>query len=506
MTLREQLENPEVFQIHRLPAHSDHRIRAAEAGAAGMQSLDGEWQFAYSERLEDRPVGFEAEDYDLSDFGTIQVPGHMQLQGYGKPQYINTLFPWDGVELLRPPKTPEDFCPVGSYARSFDLKRVPTKGEEVILSFQGVETAFSVWLNGVYVGYSEDSFTPAEFCVTDLVRKEGNKLAVEVYQRSSASWLEDQDFWRFSGIFRSVYIMTLPAQAVYDLSVTADYNYKKGVCNGKLPAGTGKRSVPVKAGVLTVQAKVMASKRPDPEKILLLLISPEGEELSVDWTAGSVEEIEPLRIAYGVPGETTERERSLWLLTWTAVVPEVAPWSAESPSLYRLKLSLSKKEKVEQQVGFRTFEMKDGLMCLNGKRIIFRGVNRHEFSYRTGRCVSDEDMRRDIELIRKNNMNAVRTCHYPDRSWYRLCDEAGLYLIDETNLETHGTWQKLGQCEPSWNVPASLPEWKAAVLDRAKSMYERDKNHPSVLIWSCGNESYAGDDIAAMSVYCLMMS
>ena len=301
MTLREQLENPEIFQIHRLPAHSDHRIRAAETGAAGMQSLDGEWSFAYSERLEDRPVGFEAVDYDLSDFGTIQVPGHMQLQGYGKPQYINTLFPWDGVELLRPPKTPEDFCPVGSYVRTFDLKRVPTKGEEVILSFQGVETAFSVWLNGVYVGYSEDSFTPSEFCVTDLVHKEGNKLAVEVYQRSSASWLEDQDFWRFAGIFRSVYIMTLPAQAVYDLSVTADYNYGKGVCDGKLRADginvrggkAGRKTLPVKAGVLTVKAKVMAVKRPDPEKVLLSLFSPEGEELTVDWVAGPVEKTDP---------------------------------------------------------------------------------------------------------------------------------------------------------------------------------------------------------------------
>ena len=548
MTLREQLENPEIFQIHRLPAHSDHRIRAAEAGAAGTQCLDGVWQFAYSERLEDRPAGFEAEDYDLSDFGTIQVPGHMQLQGYGKPQYINTLFPWDGVELLRPPKTPEDFCPVGSYVRTFDLKRTPHSGEEVILSFQGVETAFSVWLNGVYVGYSEDSFTPSEFCVTDLVRKEGNKLAVEVYQRSSASWLEDQDFWRFAGIFRSVYIMTLPSQAVYDLSVTADYNYKKGVCDTGLPAADGKAagekkakkpSVPVKAGVLRVQAKVMASRIPDPEKLLPVLSSPVGEEMTVDWIVGPVEEIEPLQISYGEPGchimkndgaedveakkreaeaksaggkkgrgreavptVPAERERKLWLLTWTAVVPEVEPWSAESPALYRLKLSLSRRETVEEQVGFRTFEMKDGIMCLNGKRIIFRGVNRHEFSYRTGRCVSDEDMRRDIELIRKNNMNAVRTCHYPDRSlWYRLCDEAGLYLIDETNLETHGTWQKLGQCEPSWNVPASLPEWKEAVLDRARSMYERDKNHPSVLIWSCGNESYAGDDIAAVSEY-----
>ena len=250
----------------------------------------------------------------------------------------------------------------------------------------------------------------------------------------------------------------------------------------------------------------------------------------MDWKTEEVRETEPLRIGYGenpaagenpvagenpaaggnsVAGENpaatenpADRERKMYLLKWTAVISGAEPWSAEHPALYLLEMQLGRKERIRQEVGFRTFEMKDGIMCLNGKRILFRGVNRHEFSYRTGRCVSDEDMRRDIELIRDNNMNAVRTCHYPDRSlWYRLCDEAGLYLIDETNLETHGTWQKLGQCEPSWNVPASLPEWKDAVLDRARSMYERDKNHPSVLIWSCGNESYAGDDIAAMSEY-----
>ena len=236
MTLREQLENPEIFQVNRMRAHSDHRIyrpgtgHGDEGEEAGFlrQSLDGTWQFKYSERMEDRPVRFHEGEFDLSGFGTIQVPGHMELQGYGTPQYINTLYPWDGVELLRPPAIPKESTPVGSYIRVFDLEQEIPENGEVFLSFGGVETAFSVWLNGVYVGYSEDSFTPSEFCVTKLLREKDNRLAVEVYKRSSASWIEDQDFWRFSGIFRSVELVMVPALHVYDLKVRADYNSETG--------------------------------------------------------------------------------------------------------------------------------------------------------------------------------------------------------------------------------------------------------------------------------------
>ena len=513
MELKCLLENPEIFKINRMQAHSDHKVLP---GTAFRQCLDGTWDFSYAKTLSERIEGFYLEDYDASTFGKIRVPGHMELQGYGKPQYINTLFPWDGVEQLRPPKTPEQNAAVGQYRHTFDLQHAPETGQEVFLSFRGVENAISVWLNGTYVGYSEDSFTPSEFCVTELIRPAGNVLAVEVYQRSSASWLEDQDFWRFSGIFRSVYVETVPSVHVYDLEVTADYNYADPSELRRGP-GTGKGD-----GVLSVSALLLSDTKPEETALSFTLSNPDGDVV-IRANAASVEEAGELTLTdppadSPYPFTLKARKRNLYRVKWECVVPGVRPWSAEEPALYHMELVVSGGAKTEedfaagaepdaletvlQQVGFRTFEMKDGVMCLNGKRIIFRGVNRHEFSYRGGRSVTEREMRKDIRLIKENNMNAVRTCHYPNQSlWYRLCDEAGLYLIDETNLETHGTWQKLGKCEPSWNVPGSLPEWKEAVLDRARSMYERDKNHPSVLIWSCGNESYAGDDIAAMSEY-----
>ena len=507
MNLREQLENPEVFRINRMDAHSDHTFIPEEKGKKAksfIQSLDGVWKFIRSERIEDRPLRFYEENYDLSRFKEIRVPGHMELQGYGVPQYINTLYPWDGVEGLRPPQIPKDSTPVGSYVCTFDAER-GVKNGEAFLSFQGVEVAFSVWLNGTYVGYSEDSFTPSEFCVTELLRKKDNRLAVEVYKRASASWMEDQDFWRFSGIFRSVNLVITPKTHIYDLAVTSDYNYADGVLSDEMKQG---------AGFLTVSAKVMADTKPKKKDVVLSLSTPDGElihfapEQLTELSADDMEEIEPLTLTEedrGVsayPVTLTPRTKRLFLFTWRVTLPGVLPWSAEEPNLYELNLRIPGKEKVIQQVGFRTFELKDGLMCLNGKRIIFRGVNRHEFSLTGGRVVSLSEMEEDIRIIKENNMNAVRTCHYPNRSeWYGLCDLAGIYLIDETNLETHGSWQKLGKVEPSWNIPGDLPEWKEAVLDRAKSMYERDKNHPSVLIWSLGNESYAGEDFAAMSEY-----
>ena len=509
MTLREQLENPEIFQINRMQAHSDHFLpeNYLTSDVVSFQCLDGTWEFAYSTSLNERPEGFWREDYDSSSFGSIKVPGHIELQGYGKPQYINTLYPWDGVESLRPPKTSEKGS-VGCYRRVFDLEN-PAADGEVFLTFGGVETAFSVWLNGVFIGYSEDSFTPSEFCVTEVVRPEGNVLAVEVYQRSSASWLEDQDFWRFSGIFRSVYVVSVPAVHVYDLKITADYIYEDGqISDGTMDADEALR-LTAGQGVLSVQALVLADRMPKPEMFRMSVSAIDEEKIRLE--VHSIEDAGTLALT--APPEQTAypftlaaRSRKLYRVSWNRVLDNVHPWSAEDPFLYFMKIQVqgesAGREWIDQSVGFRSFEMKNGVMCLNGKKIIFRGVNRHEFCYEGGRCITELDMWKDAFLIKKANMNAVRTCHYPNRSeWYDICDNVGLYLIDETNLETHGTWQKLGKCDPSWNVPGSLPEWKAAVLDRARSMYERDKNHPSVLIWSCGNESYAGDDIAAMSEF-----
>ena len=461
------LEDPEVFAVNRKEAHSDHvYYENTEEMVLGAdmplrQSLNGTWYFSYAKNPTVRVKDFYKKDFDCRMFDSIEVPGHIQTQGYDRCQYINTMYPWDGTEYLRPPMVSKEYNPVGSYVKYFVLEK-NLQDKPVFVSFQGVETAFYVWLNGVFIGYSEDSFTPAEFELTPYLQDGENKLAVEVYKRSSASWLEDQDFWRFSGIFRDVYLYAVPKTHIEDLSVksTLDNSYKNGKLYLKLKI-SGHTDCAVKAVLLNAEEKIVFEK---------------------NIKGNSICEIS---------GE----------------VENVHAWSAEDPYLYQLYLYVEDQkgnliEAVPELVGFRTFEMIDKVMHINGKRIVFKGVNRHEFNVRRGRSIKKEDMLWDIEFMKQHNINAVRTSHYPNESlWYRLCDIYGIYLIDETNLESHGSWQKMGECEPSWNVPGSRPEWKEAVLDREKSMFERDKNHPSVLIWSCGNESYAGTCIEAMSDY-----
>ncbi len=479
------LEDPEVFAVNRERAHSDHRFYENEASmeeglAAGgamelRQSLSGTWKFAYGVCPAARKADFYKEDYDLETMEEIQVPGHIQTQGYDKRQYINTMYPWDGHSELRPPRIDWEYNPVASYVKEFDLKK-ELAGKRVFVSFQGVETAFYVWLNGEFVGYSEDGFTPAEFELTGLVRDRGNRLAVEVYKRSSASWIEDQDFFRFSGIFREVYLYGVPKIHVRDLFVKADLE-----TDGEgqpIPAGQGNRDR--KKGMLRLELEFL--DRPA-ARVRAVLTDSQGT----------------------LAGETKQEGSEDGMTVLTMENLEVAPWSAEDPALYRLCLTLLDEdgqtvEVIPQTVGFRHFELREGIMRINGKRIIFKGVNRHEFNVWRGRAVTEEDMMWDIRFMKQHNINAVRTCHYPNQTrWYELCDQYGLYMIDEANLESHGSWQKMGVCEPSWNVPGSLPQWKACVVDRAVSVLERDKNHPAVLIWSCGNEAYAGEDIAAMS-------
>lgn len=466
------LDNPEIYEVNREEAHSSHLFYEAESDILLgdemplKQSLNGSWQFAFASSPQERPERFYQTDYDCREFGNIEVPGHIQMQGYDRCQYVNTMYPWDGREELRPPHIPEKDNPVGCYVKKFRLND-SLKGKKVFLSFQGVETAFYVWLNGMFIGYSEDSFTPAEFELTDKLSESENRLAVEVYKRSSASWLEDQDFWRFSGIFREVYLYAVPEIHVKDM-----------FWNGSLDDT-------YTDGIYTIRAKISCGG----------LSKTEGGEAE-------------LRLK-DRDGNTVAAERKPLADTvcWKGEISRVQAWSAENPSLYNLSLYVYDRdgnivEIAVEKVGFRRFEMKDGIMSLNGKRIIFRGVNRHEFDVKRGRAVTREDMLWDIRFMKQHNINAVRTSHYPNQNlWYRLCDEYGIYLIDETNLETHGTWQKMGQCEPSWNVPGSLPEWEECVVDRARSMFERDKNHPSVLIWSCGNESYAGEDILKMAEF-----
>ena len=438
------LANPEIFAVNREPAHSDHFCIVK--GQQLRQLLNGTWKFHYCEHPDDRPTDFYQTDFDVNGFDNIIVPGHIQLQGYDKPQYVNTQYPWEGQESLTPPQIPRKRNPVGSYVKFFDVD-ASLLGKETFISFQGVETAIYVWLNGEFVGYAEDSFTPSEFNITPYLKEKDNKLAVEVYRYSTASWLEDQDFWRFSGIFRDVYLYAVSEVHVRDMKVIADYDDKNG------------------CGILTTVLDITGKS-----------------DYSVTLTLTDNNKI-----------KVYESDTA----NISASIPDVQPWSAEAPNLYTLTVAIIRNDEsieiAKTKVGFRTFELKNGIMCLNGKRIIFKGINRHEWNAESGRVITEEDMLRDIRFMKQNNINAVRTCHYPNNSrWYQLCDEYGIYLIDETNLETHGANEI---------VPASDPQWLHAVLDRAKSMYERDKNHASILIWSCGNESHCGDDIAAMAAY-----
>ncbi len=463
------LEDPRVFAVNRLDAHSDHTWHTPEGSL--RQSLDGSWRFAYSPCPAARPADFWQADASLDGFGEIAVPGHIEMQGYGQIQYINTMYPWDGRHFLRPPQIPWDDTPVGSYVRTFTLDPA-LEGKRVCVSFQGVERAFYCWCNGRFVGYSEDSFTPADFDLTPFLQAGENRLCVEVYKNCSGSWLEDQDFFRFFGIFRPVYLYAKPALHIEDLWLRASLE----------PDNT--------TGVLAPRLRLSAADGASLEGCTLrcTVAAPGGAVL---WDAPMPLREDGSGYVYGQPVR----------------LPGIRKWDHEDPALYTVTLTLrdaagTLQETVPYQTGFRRFGLREGVMELNGERIVFNGVNRHEWNPASGRAIGPEDMHRAIETFRRNHINAVRTCHYPDQTlWYELCDCNGIYMIDEANLESHGSWQKMGAVEPSWNVPGSLPEWRDCVVDRARSMFERDKNHTAILIWSCGNESYAGEDILAMSEF-----
>ncbi|MBD2867895.1 glycoside hydrolase family 2 TIM barrel-domain containing protein [Paenibacillus arenilitoris] len=470
--------NPEIYQLNRMEAHAtlmpfdtvDEAWEGDPRRSPNYLSLNGMWKFAFAPNAEARIAQFYETGYDSSGWDEIAVPAHWQLQGYDYPQYTNITYPWVGKEELKPPFAPTEYNPVGSYIRTF---AVPEGWEErpVFISFQGVESAFYVWLNGELVGYSEDTFTPAEFDLTPYLIEGENKLAVEVYRWCDASWLEDQDFWRMSGIFRDVYLYTVPEAHIYDFFVKTEldeaYRDAELVIDAKLLNYFGRE-----LGGVTVEAALYdAGRRAVFESPLSVKTAAAGEELTSVRLRGAVSD--PLK------------------------------WSAEQPNLYTLILSVVAEngellEAIGCKVGFRKFEIKDGLMRINGRRVMFKGVNRHEFSCDTGRAVTEEDMREDIRLMKLHNINAVRTSHYPNHPiWYKLCDEFGLYVIDETNLETHGSWS-YGQQEEGDTVPGSKTEWTEAVLDRCNSMLQRDKNHPSIVIWSLGNESFGGDNFIKM--------
>lgn len=462
------LSDPTIFEINRLAAHSDHEWYASQEDFMMEKnsyalSLNGLWKFHYAKNLLGRIDGFESLQVDCHDWDDIKVPGHIQMQGYGTPTYVNTMFPWTGREQLDPGEIPLHDHPVASYVKYFDLPE-NFVGHRIHLTFDGVETAIAVYMNGIFVGYSEDSFTPSHFDVTPYVVNGQNKLAVQVFRYASASWLEDQDFWRFSGIFRDVTLYALPKLHVYDLKVDADL-YDSFT----------------KAHVAVDLSYLEKSKG----TVLAMLYDQEGQIVvhkSVDFD----EEITHLNFD----------------------LEDISLWSAEDPYLYELVLEIADEsgevvEIVRQSVGLREFDIIEGIMCLNGERMIFNGVNRHEFSMETGRCVEEALIYEDLLTMKQNNINAVRTSHYPNQScFYRFCDELGLYVIDEVNLETHGTWQVSEDVfDINKVLPNDNPDFRNAVLDRARSLYERDKNHSCVLIWSCGNESYGGKTLYEMSEY-----
>lgn len=469
-----KIHDPKFFKENCMAAHSDHVAYANETEAEEKKSsfrllLDGIWKFHYARNYTQTVNGFEAETFDCKSWEDIRVPAHIQMEGYDIPQYVNIQYPWDGREDVWRDAVPSEFNPVASYVKYFTLPEGFRKSG-LYISFQGVESGFALWLNGHYVGYSEDSFTPSDFDLTPYVKEGENKLAVQVFKWTSSSWCEDQDFYRFSGIFRSVYLYTMPKVHVYDLKVQPVVD--EAVLNADLlvtmqMCGEGKAR-------LTLTGSRNYSVLEEKEEQIIF-----SEELPV--SEGEVH---------------FEKE-----------VKKPDLWSAEIPNLYTLTIECfdqngERSELVSQRIGFRRFEMKDGIMTLNGKRIVFKGVNRHEFSSKTGRAVTREEVLKDIVTMKQNNINAIRTCHYPDASIiYDLCDEYGLYMIAENNLESHGSWDAAmhGSVPKDTIVPGDNMDWEPMMLDRVNSCYQRDKNHPAVLIWSVGNESYGGKVIFDMS-------
>ena len=479
------LDNPEVFKVNQLAPHSDHSYYLDYSDMKKeknplFQSLNGQWEFSYSKNVKSRPVNFYEETFDASGFDKIMVPGHIELAGYDKIRYINTMYPWEGKEYHRGAYSMEvtgaekgmfseaEYNPVGSYIKYFDLDKSMC-GKRIHICFEGVEEAMYLWLNGQFVGYAEDSFTPSEFDLTPYIKETGNVLAVQVHKMSTAAFLEDQDFFRFFGIFRNVTLKAIP-------DVHMDDVWFKPVLNQDNVSGS-----------VSVSMKVSA---PDAQNITANFILKDREENLLAEKSVQL-----------------KKENDHLEGTICTDLEIVKLWDNYDPYLYHAYVELKAEdgsllEVIPYDIGFRRIEIIDKIIYLNGKRLVITGVNRHEWNPKTGRCIGLEDMRADIACMLRNNINSVRTCHYPDQiPWYYMCDNAGIYVMAETNLESHGSFQKLGAIEPSCNVPGSFPEWKEAVLDRARNNFETFKNHTSVLFWSLGNESYAGDDIEAMNVY-----
>ncbi len=472
------LDKPQIFRMNQLSAHSDHdfynNFQEMQDGVNSLlQTLNGNWMFKYTLNAKERPTEFYKEGFDAEKFDEITVPSHIELAGYDKIHYINTMYPWEGHIYRRPACSLDGkslypgafseaaYNPVGSYLKKFDLAK-GLVGKRVCICFEGVEQAMYIWLNGSFIGYAEDSFTPSEFDLTPYIREKGNILAVEVHKRSTAAFLEDQDFFRFFGIFRNVVLYAKPDIHIEDMWAKTNLNEDNT---------SGSLALDLKISYLKKPGTITVTLRDDKERICYQKTVPAEEETY----------LKPESIA------------------------AITPWDNSNPYLYLLTIEVTDTsgklvEVVPYRIGFRRVEIINKVILLNGKRLILNGVNRHEWSAENGRCISQNEMELDMEIFLKNNINAVRTSHYPNQiPWYYMCDENGIYMMAETNLESHGSWQKMGSVEPSWNVPGDIPQWKEVAADRARTNFETFKNHTSILFWSLGNESYAGDNIENMN-------
>lgn len=467
-------ENPEVFEINRVyPTATFYRFPNASSAMNGSNwensprylSLNGNWNFYYADSVQARPTDYYKEDFSVDGWDTISVPSNWELEGYGIPIYTNIEY----VFPKNPPYIPHDMNPVGTYRRSFDL---PTdwRDQEVLLHFAGVSGAMYVYLNGQFVGYNEGSKTPAEFDLTPHIRPGKNNLSVQVLRWSDASYLEDQDFWRLSGIERDVYLYTRPRASILDFRVGSDLieDYRKGLFTLDLQlSNQTEASKRVTAGIELLWDRSPVYRT---EKSLTLIKGPNT-------------------------------------LTFENNLEQVFPWTAETPNLYTLMITLKDEEgeileATSAQVGFRNIRIEDGQFLINGRAVTLKGVNLHDHSDISGHVVDEELTLKDLRLMKRNNINAIRCSHYPkDPHFYRLCNELGFYVIDEANIETHGmgtTNQGLDEDTEAQAVhPAYRPEWKAMHLDRTLRMFERDKNQPCIVIWSLGNEAGNGENFFA---------
>jgi len=470
-------ENPEMIDRNKEPGHCTLMPYADVATAVVgtreaspyHKSLNGSWKFKWVPKPAERPVDFYKADYDVSGWDEIIVPSNWELHGYGIPTYTNAAFPFAPVNP-NPPHIPHDDNPVGSYRTEFT---VPSgwKGREVFLHFDGVRSAFYLWINGREVGYSQGSMTPAEFNITKYLRKGKNILAAEVYRYSDGSYLEDQDTWRLSGIYRDVYLFSTPKVHLRDFWVRSELDEE------------------YRDAVLKVTATVhnFGSKTSERCTVDVTLLDEDGEAVGGEpLMSGKVG-----RVALGSDGVTEMQGE----------VSNPDKWTAETPHLYTvllvLKYDSGKVIEVERcNFGFRKIELKGGQLLINGKAVLFKGVNRHEHDPDHGRAIPLSRMLQDVKLLKQSNINAVRTSHYPDDpKWYELCDKYGIYLIDEANIESHG----IGY-DPDRTL-GNKPEWRTAHLDRTIRMVERDKNHPSVILWSLGNEAGDGVNFDATSAW-----